>query len=39
MMAYLFRTRKLNKCFYTELSNWYFWVIKTVVYPGYENES
>ena len=32
-------TQTLNKRFYTELSNWYFWAIKTVVYPGYENES
>lgn len=29
----------LNKRFYTELSNWYFWAIKTVVYPGYQMES
>ena len=29
----------LNKRFYTELSNWYFWAIKTVVYPGYEMEA
>ena len=32
-------TQALNKRFYTELSNWYFRAIKTVVYPGYENES
>lgn len=32
-------TQTLNKRFYTELSNWYFWAIKTVVYPGYELES
>lgn len=32
-------TQALNKRFYTELSNWYFWAIKTVVYPGYEMES
>jgi hypothetical protein len=29
----------LNKRFYTELSNWYFWAIKTVEYPGYEMEA
>ena len=29
----------LNKRFYTELSNWYFWAVKTVVYPGYEMEA
>lgn len=27
-------TQTLNKRFYAELSNWYFWAIKTVVYPG-----
>ena len=27
-------TQILNKRFYAELSNWYFWAIKTVVYPG-----
>ena len=32
-------TQTLNKRFYTELSNWYFWAIKTVVYPGYEYEA
>lgn len=32
-------TQTLNKRFYTELSNWYFWAIKTVVYPGYEMEA
>ncbi|WP_298532904.1 Eco57I restriction-modification methylase domain-containing protein [uncultured Treponema sp.] len=32
-------TQTLNKRFYTELSNWYFWAIKTVVYPGSELES
>lgn len=32
-------TQPLNKRFYTELSNWYFWAIKTVVYPGYEMEA
>ena len=32
-------TQTLNKRFYTELSNWYFWAIKTVVYPGYELEA
>jgi hypothetical protein len=32
-------TQALNKRFYTELSNWYFWAIKTVVYPGYEMEA
>lgn len=32
-------TQILNKRFYTELSNWYFWAIKTVVYPGYEMEA
>ena len=32
-------TQALNRRFYTELSNWYFWAIKTVVYPGYENEA
>lgn len=29
-------TQALNKRFYNELSNWYFWAVKTVVYPGYE---
>lgn len=32
-------TQTLNKRFYTELSNWFFWAIKTVVYPGYEMEA
>lgn len=32
-------TQTLNKRFYSELSNWYFWAIKTVVYPGYEMEA
>lgn len=32
-------TQTLNKRFYTELSNWYLWAIKTVVYPGYEMEA
>lgn len=32
-------TQTLNKRFYAELSNWYFWAIKTVVYPGYEYEA
>ena len=32
-------TQTLNKRFYTELSNWYFWAIKTVVYPGSALES
>ena len=32
-------TQTLNKRFYTELSNWYFWAIKTVVYPDYEMEA
>ena len=32
-------TQTLNKRFYTELSNWYFWAIKTVIYPGYEMEA
>ena len=32
-------TQMLNKRFYTELSNWYYWAIKTVVYPGYEMEA
>ena len=32
-------TQTLNKRFYTELSNWYFWAIKTVVYPGYQMEA
>ena len=32
-------TQTLNKRFYTELSNWYFWAIKTVVYPGYKMEA
>ena len=32
-------TQILNKRFYAELSNWYFWAIKTVVYPGYEMET
>ena len=27
-------TQILNKRFYAELSNWYLWAIKTVVYPG-----
>ena len=32
-------TQALNKRFYNELSNWYFWAVKTVVYPGYEMEA
>ena len=32
-------TQTLNRRFYTELSNWYFWAIKTVIYPGYEMEA
>ena len=32
-------TQTLNKRFYTELSNWYFWAIKTVVYPGSKMEA
>lgn len=28
-------TKELNKRFYKELSNWYFWAIHEVVFPGY----
>lgn len=32
-------TQTLNKRFYNELSNWYFWAIKEVVFPGYQLEA
>ncbi len=31
--------KELNKRFYEELSNWYFWAIKEVTFPGLEIES
>ncbi len=32
-------TRELNKRFYRELSNWYFWAMREVIFPGADLEA